>query len=61
MEMVEINGKKVYAKRNGKYLKLYDDLLDYILDIPSPHLADMYCREYGTETVSDILLRKLCE
>lgn len=59
MEKVKVNGKKVYARRDGKFLQLYDNLLDYILDIPSSDLATMYCEEHGTQTCFEILLREL--
>ena len=59
MKKVTVNGKKVYARIDAEFMKLYDSLSDYILDIPSPHLAYLYSRENGVDTVLDRILRKL--
>lgn len=61
MKRVTVNGKKVYARIDGNLMTLYSTLLDYLLDIPDPHLMYMYSRENGVDTVLDRLLKKLGE
>lgn len=59
MNRVFVNGKKVYARKKGNLMSLYSSLLDYLLDIPDPHLAHMYSKENGVDTVLDRFLKIL--
>ena len=59
MNRVFVNGKKVYARKKGNLMSLYDSFLDYLLDIPDPHLAYMYSEENGVDTVFDRFLKIL--
>ena len=54
-----VNGKKVYARKKGNLMSLYSCFLDYLLDIPDPHLAHMYSKENGVDTVLDRFLKLL--